>query len=153
MSAHFTLAELACKDGTHVPPEFLANAEALISQLELIRAADGRPIQVVSGYRTEAYNKGRGVPGSRHLRALAADIRPVIKVGGVRVPWPLVVGKERIIREFHDMILRMCQEDELKLIGGLGYYGSAWAHVDVRPKPDGHLARWQGTGFGSEQTA
>lgn len=152
MSAHFSLRELRCKDGTDVPPEFIANAEALMSQLELIRAADGRPIEVVSGYRTEAWNKGRGVSGSRHLRALAADIRPIIKVAGVRVPWSLVVGKARIIREFHEMILRMCQEDELKLIGGVGVY-PGWVHCDIRPKPDGHLARWSGVGLGSEQIA
>lgn len=155
MSKHFPASEFACKDGTRVPPHLEPNREHLCASLEVIRAADGaRGLEVVSGYRTAAYNrKKQGAAQSRHVTAEAADVRPIIRLMGVRVPWALVRNKREVIRVFHEMILRMCQEGELPGIGGVGVYPS-WVHVDVRPKPpSGHLARWEGAGFGAEQVA
>lgn len=152
MSAHFTLRELRCKDGSGVPAHLVGNAERLMASLEVIRAADGgRGLKVVSGYRSPAWNaKKQGARLSRHMTAEAADVRPIVRVGGVAVPWLLVRDKRSVIAAFHEMVLRMVQEGELPDVGGVGLYPGAWLHIDVRPRLGGHLAQWTGYGIGSE---
>ena len=52
----------------------LMNKE-LLSKLDMIREAYGKPIHINSGYRTEAHNeKVGGVSSSSHLKGLAVDI-------------------------------------------------------------------------------
>lgn len=137
-SPHFTWAELACHDGTSVPGALQANAHALCDLLEAIRALWGEPLIIVSGYRTPMYNQRiGGAPGSQHVLARAADIRPIVLA---RVP------------ELADLI-RTSRADytAFAALGGLGIYAQ-WVHVDVRPRvPPGHVAFWRGEeGIGSE---
>lgn len=70
LSAHFSRVEFDCHDGTKATP-----APALIAALEKLRTAIGRPVVIVSGYRTKAYNASiGGAKDSRHTHNDAADI-------------------------------------------------------------------------------
>lgn len=70
LTAHFSAAEFKCKDGTYRPPPC-----RLLAVLEAIRAISGRPLPIVSGYRSPLWNaKVGGASNSFHLRAEAADI-------------------------------------------------------------------------------
>ena len=47
----------------------------ILEMLDLARDKFDKPIQITSGYRTEAHNiEVGGVPGSSHLKGLAADL-------------------------------------------------------------------------------
>lgn len=81
-TAHFKIGEFRCKDGTPVPEKYYGNLQELMNRLEKIRAELGdKPIKIVSGYRSPAYNaklaaKSKNVSKtSQHLYARAADIR------------------------------------------------------------------------------
>lgn len=155
VSRHFTDEEVACHDGTPYPTEWLPNrGRALFIHMDAIRDEQGGPVDAVSVYRTPTYNQRvGGVDHSQHPEGRAADLRPVVMIDGHRVRWEHVseADKVRIVYEFHEMVLRMIREGKLPLVGGVGYYPGRWVHVDIRPRPaDGHLAKWVGTGVGSE---
>lgn len=120
---HFALAEFGSRDGAPVPSMYMANVKRLAEQLEILRTAIGKPIRIVSGYRSPAYNaKVKGAKASQHLVAKAADIRVI----GMS-PAMVKVAIESLIkaRKLRD--------------GGVGEYAS-WVHYDIRDKP----ARWRG---------
>ena len=72
LSANFTVAEFACKDGSD--PVFVDSSLAAL--LQKIRDHFGRPVVITSGYRTAAHNKSvGGAAYSQHLYGRAADIR------------------------------------------------------------------------------
>jgi len=56
LSANFTVAEFACKDGSD--PVFVDSSLAAL--LQKIRDHFGRPVVITSGYRTAAHNKSVG---------------------------------------------------------------------------------------------
>lgn len=139
LSANFEAWEARCRDGTDLPAEYLGNAEEVAREvLERIRRRIGVAMDVVSWYRTPAWNKRKGgKPKSGHLTAKAVDFR----------------GRGRTPRWVHDQILDMYQIGELPVLGGLGLYGhpeDEFVHVDTMKAPDGHLRRWVGRGVGSE---
>ncbi len=85
VSPNFQRSEFDCKDGTPAPREYDSHLARLAAVLELGRARlGGRPMIIVSGYRTPTYNAGfrngvlnpakAGAKNSYHLRALAADV-------------------------------------------------------------------------------
>ena len=100
--------------------------------LEAIRAVTG-PLRVLSGYRTEAYNRRvGGARASQHVQGRAADIYSATLSPG----------------QIHDRVLELYRAGELPYLGGLGYYGPStkgvgFVHVDVRPGT--RLARWDGS--------
>jgi hypothetical protein len=50
------------------------------------------------------------------------------------------------------MIGEQIRAGKLPKLGGIGWYPRQWVHIDVRPRPaDGHIAKWVGAGFASEQ--
>lgn len=116
-TAHFKMREFRCKDGTDVPRDYWSNLQRAMDRLEVLRSELGnRPITIVSGYRTPAYNKRcGGAKNSQHMYATAADIR----VSGLT---PSQVYKVA---------------NEVYADGGLGKYDT-FTHVDVR----GKRARW-----------
>lgn len=115
-SEHFKLSEFACKDGTPVPQQYWGNVQALMNELEKVRAVWGKAITIRSGYRTESWNNIQGgAKASQHLFANAADI----VVSGVSAA--TVYAKL----------------DEMYPNQGLGKY-SDFTHLDLR----GHRARW-----------
>lgn len=121
LTANFSLAEFACKDGTAVPSTLMANVKALAKNLQVLRDEVKKAITINSGYRTVSHNKAvGGASGSQHLKAKAADIV-------VRGMTPAEVRKkiESLIAS-----KKMTQ-------GGIGKYNS-FVHYDIR----GTRARW-----------
>ncbi len=115
--------------------------------LEVIRAEAGRPLYIISGYRTPQHNINvGGARNSLHVQGRAWDISYTAR------PWE-TSGEE--VHAMHAMILRLHAEGKLPLLGGLGVYPkSGWCHVDCRYRAPGvALARWSGAGVGSEVTA
>lgn len=121
-SPHLDWDELACHDGTEYPAAWRLNrAIELARAFEAIRRGWDLPIQVLSAYRTEAYNKQiGGAPHSMHVVGLALDLRPPEGVP---------------VRDFWKYI---CQLQATAGIWGIGYAASQYGnyvHVDIRPKP------------------
>ena len=108
LTPHFSRREFDSHDGAHAAP-----APELLAALERLRAMVGRPLRIVSGYRSPAWNKRvGGAPRSQHLYNRAADIPP----GYATVAQAAGAG-----------------------FTGIGE-SDGWAvHVDVRPGPP---ARW-----------
>lgn len=147
-SRHLRWAELACWNrlgrpwggcaaGELVatyPDEWRADrASRLAETFEAIRATLGGPIYINSAYRTSAYNRAvGGAKQSQHVFGRALDLRhPAL---------PAV--------DVFTAIRAMQQRDELPHLGGLGRYKS-FVHIDVRPKRDGRVAVWSGSGEGA----
>ena len=124
LSDHFTLTEFASSDGAPTPDDVAENLRRLaVEALEPVRARFGKPITILSGYRSKEHNRAvGGAPGSQHLSGQAADIR----IAGID---PALVA---------DAIDEMQRSGEIPL-GGLGRYDS-FTHLDIR----GRLARWSG---------
>lgn len=133
---NFSFAE--CEYYDRIPADLLPNAEKLLKNLQVLRDACGKPITIMSGYRSPDRNKAvGGAEKSIHQTAGAADI----KVKGMD-PKDVVALIEKLIKEG-------------KMVdGGLGYYPRAtpeegWTHTDVRCaiKVEGFptaRARWNG---------
>ena len=120
LSANFTVAEFACKDGSD--PVFVDSSLAAL--LQKIRDHFGRPVVITSGYRTAAHNAAvGGSKSSQHLLGRAADIQ----VAGVSVE-DVAAYAESLLPGW----------------GGLGRYPvkagrtKGWVHVDTRP----NKSRW-----------
>lgn len=70
LSPHFVASEFACP---HCGACFVR--PALLELLERIRAKDGKPIHIVSGYRCPVHNaKVGGAGDSQHVYGAAADL-------------------------------------------------------------------------------
>lgn len=126
LSKNFKKSEFKCKDGTEVPDELMENLEELVENLQIIREHIGRPIRVISGYRSPKYNRRiGGARRSQHMTAKAADIR----VSGLSP------------KELRQIIVTLIKEGKIKK-GGVGLYTS-FVHYDVR----GRNTRWKGSGI------
>ena len=127
ITEHFTSTEFGCKDGTAYPPAWITSRlRPLCVALEVLRGAIGKPITILSGFRTEAYNRRiGGARASQHVEGRAADI----------VVPGLTAAK------VHAVVLALHAEGKIA-IGGLGAYPN-FTHVDVRPAAK--LARWGGS--------
>ncbi len=131
-SPHLSWKELACKDDARTPyPEQWMDTRAVVlaREFETIRAAVGRPILILSAYRTEAHNrKIGGARDSQHVQGRALDLR-------APTGWTL--------ERFYGVIRGIAMTKDSKLFG-LGLYG-VFVHIDVRPKPEhGRLIAWHG---------
>lgn len=113
---HFRLSEFACHNGVAVPSQYYGKVKRLMTELERVRAVWDKPVTLVSGYRTAAYNAScGGATHSQHLTANAADIQ----VQGVS---PSAV---------------YAKLDAMYPGEGVGKYGT-FTHLDLR----GYRARW-----------
>lgn len=125
ITEHFTWEEFACHDGTPVPEALQPNVIRLCGALEVIRARVGKPLRVLSGYRTPEYNSSR--PGtaknSQHCQGKAADL-----------------AATGIAPEVLKGVIANLIRDGLIPNGGLGLY-EGFVHYDQR---DG-IARWDET--------
>lgn len=103
LSAHFNRSEFDSHDGARADP-----VPALVAALERLRAICGdRPLRIVSGYRSPAWNRHvHGAPRSQHLYNRAADIPS----GYATIDDATVAG-----------------------FTGIGFCGGWVVHVDVRP--------------------
>ena len=76
LTENFKLSEFRCRDGSDVPEELMENVQLLAENLQILRDFFGKPIRVISGYRTPTYNrKIKGARRSQHMVAKAADIK------------------------------------------------------------------------------
>lgn len=72
LSEHFKVKEFKCKDGS----DFVYIDDDLIEILESLRQFIGKPITIISGFRTNAYNhQVGGAQNSYHVQGMAADIK------------------------------------------------------------------------------
>ena len=109
-----------------MPTELMDNVLLLAENLQILREELGKPIRVISGYRTPAYNRRiKGAQRSQHMLAKAADI----KVTGMTPT------------EVKEVIVKLIKAGKMKS-GGVGLY-KTFTHYDVR----GRNARWYGTGM------
>lgn len=140
VSEHFDLEEFRCHDGTPYPEEWVrTRLPALLRTLEAIRSEFGKPIHVVCGYRTVAYNrylrdkglKSFGKSGvavhSQHCEGRAADIA--------------IFGEDTHV--VYSALIRMWEAGQLPELGGVELYpGLGFVHVDTYKLADGRLRRW-----------
>lgn len=133
---HFDSNEFSQHDGEPYPDQWIdSRLRPLCAMLEELRGEIGLPIAVVSGYRSEAYNRelyasaGKPATDSQHTYGRAADI----KIVGMSGP------------DICDVVERMLSEGRLALLGGRGVYPS-FVHLDIRPRNGDHIARWDETG-------
>lgn len=134
ITAHFDVEEFACHDGTPFPEEWIdERLKELCAVLEALRARlGGRPIRIISGYRSPAHNAAvGGAKASQHMQGRAADF----EVEGLAPS------------DAHAALLELLHAGAVEF-GGIGLY-PAWVHVDVRPT-SGHLAQWTGAKVGDE---
>ncbi len=130
-SPHLSWAEIACSDGTAYPLEWRADRAAQLAiEFELVRAACCcRPLTILSGYRTTAYNAT--VPGSarnsQHVQGRALD---------------LATPEGMTARNFYALIrgtLKLWPESKIR---GIGVYPAWGCHIDIRPSKT--LVEWEG---------
>lgn len=121
---HFRIEELArCHDGSLCPERYMGNLERLAMELELIRKIWQKPITILSGWRSPAWNKKiGGAENSQHKLGKAADI--------------VVVGIHP--EDVWDSINKATANGTVHN-GGLGAY-KTFTHYDIRARP----ARWNG---------
>jgi hypothetical protein len=121
---HFRLSEFHSHDGVEVPTAVRGNVQGVMRELEVLRVEVGKPIRIVSGFRSAAHNKSvGGADRSKHLCGMAADI----KIDGM------------MPTEIHSTIERLISAGHMKQ-GGLGLYRT-FVHYDTR----GTKARWDNT--------
>ena len=125
ITENFSLSEFRCKDGTDVPEDLMENVTLLCENLQVFRDYIGKPVRVISGYRSPKYNRRiGGARRSQHMQAKAADI----KVKGMKPS------------EVKEIIVQLIKEGKM-MKGGIGLY-TTFTHYDVR----GRNARWYGKG-------
>lgn len=121
LTPHFTLADARCHDGTPIPRSLVAHARDHYFRMEKLRHALGDvPIPVMSGYRTDSYNRQiHGAKASRHVHADATDVDK---------SWVEKVGRQRVQHA----------AEVIFADGGVGTYPAGSMHFDSR----GYRARW-----------
>jgi hypothetical protein len=144
VTAHFSVDEFACHDGTPYPigaldeltgrTWFETRLLPLCETLEVIRAFYGCPVHIDSGYRTPGYNAGLkgAATDSQHKKGRASDI--------------VIIGLTRTPGDIHRDLLELYRQGKLQHLGGLGVY-ETFNHIDVRPRPADdptHVAQWHG---------
>tara|TARA_B100000674_G_scaffold428578_1_gene383904 strand:+ start:306 stop:713 length:408 start_codon:yes stop_codon:yes gene_type:complete len=125
LEENFSLSEFICRDGSVVPEELMDNVRLLAKNLQVLREHVGKPVIIISGYRSPKYNrKIGGAKKSQHMQAKAADI----KIPGMSPA------------EVKATIVELIKEGKMHS-GGIGLY-TTFTHYDVR----GWNARWYGKG-------
>ena len=54
LTKNFKISEFKCKDGTSVPDDLVDNVVLLCENLQALRDHIGKPIRVISGYRSRS---------------------------------------------------------------------------------------------------
>lgn len=126
LTENFSLHEFRCRDGSDVPDDLMDNVRELAENLQVLRDHIGKPIRVISGYRSPKYNKKiGGARRSQHMLAKAGDL----VVSGMTPD------------EVKAAIVELIKEGKMKK-GGVGLY-THFTHYDVR----GRNTRWYGKGI------
>lgn len=127
-SPHLSWRELACKDGTVYPADWRdTRAVVLARAFEHIRSVVGKPLVILSAYRTAEHNRRvGGAKNSQHVEGRALDLKP-----------PKGLTPHELYR-----VIRGEVGDERCPIRGLSMYPT-FVHIDVRPSD--RLVIWMGT--------
>jgi len=128
-STHLSWAELACKDGTPYPREWRSTRVIPVAiEFEFLRAVcGGKPIRVLSAYRTPEHNRRvGGAPNSEHVQGRALDLAP--PAGMHLLAFAEVINTRAEARDSY--------------IGGIGVYRS-FVHIDTRRTDS--VVRWIGS--------
>ena len=126
LTENFSLHEFRCRDGSDVPEEYMDNVRELAENLQVLRDKIGKPITVISGYRSPEYNKKiDGARRSQHMLAKAGDL----------------IVKGMTPDEVKAEIVQLIKAGKMKK-GGVGLY-TYFTHYDVR----GFNRRWYGKGI------
>ena len=126
LTKNFSLHEFRCRDGSDVPDEYMDNVRELAENLQVLRDKIGKPITVISGYRSPEYNKKiDGARRSQHMLAKAGDL----------------IVKGMTPDEVKAEIVQLIKDGKMKK-GGVGLY-THFTHYDVR----GFNRRWYGKGI------
>ena len=126
LTENFSLHEFRCRDGSDVPDEYMENVKELAENLQVLRDKIGKPITVISGYRSPEYNKKiDGARRSQHMLAKAGDL----------------IVKGMTPDEVKAEIVQLIKDGKMKK-GGVGLY-THFTHYDVR----GFNRRWYGKGI------
>jgi len=134
ITEHFSLEEfkqpaMHNMSGLPYPEQWIKDRlTPLCQQLEIIREKlGGKPIRIVSGYRSPEYNTAiNGAKQSQHIQGRAADI--------------VVEGVDAYT--VYSSIMQMVRAKVIN-IGGLGYY-KKFTHVDIRTHKIGAITTWTG---------
>jgi uncharacterized protein YcbK (DUF882 family) len=124
---NFTYSEMEYYD--RIPANLMANADKVLQNLQVLRDVIGKPITIMSGYRSPERNAAvSGAKKSQHMEGNAVDIK-------VKDTDPKDVAK---------VIEKLISDGKMEQ-GGLGIYPRAsvsegWVHYDTR----GQKARWEG---------
>jgi uncharacterized protein YcbK (DUF882 family) len=132
--------------------------------LEPLRLMWSSPLVSVSGYRSPAHNAAvNGASQSQHMLGKACDVTPAdVEWQALRAHFLGHAGFEEFTAKMAadqarikqlDLLVEHALGRELEAVGGVGLYlESGWLHLDIRPRGlTGHVARWRGNDFGSEQ--
>lgn len=116
LSKNFQVKEFACSDKS----DTIFIAPKLVTVLQKVRDHFGKPVNITSGYRTDAYNKTvkNASKYSQHLYGTAADI---------------------FVKGVSSKDVAAYIEKLLPKTGGIGIY-DGFVHVDVRATK----SRWNG---------
>jgi len=127
-SKHLSWSELSCRDGTPYPVEWRGTrAIELAAAFEKIRNIYGKPIRVISAFRTPEWNKKiGGAKNSQHLYGRALDLLP-----------PEGISAEQFYFDIRYFATSFG-------ITGLGRY-KTFVHIDTRPSKK--LIVWTGKGW------
>lgn len=124
-SDHLTWDELACRDQlrTPYPKDYREDPTRLcrlLAAFEAVRALWGKPLRVLSAYRTPAWNRQiGGAYRSQHIAGRALDLQPAKGVG---------------VRAFYDAIVLLARDrPDLGIRYVQGYPDDGFVHLDVRP--------------------
>lgn len=131
LTKNFQKSEFEGRSG-EIPEDLLKNVQELANNLQVLRDEIGKPIKIISGYRSPEYNKKiGGAKKSQHMTASASDIQ----VDGMT---PLEVKQK---------IENLISSGKMKK-GGVGLYPT-FTHYDVR----GFNARWSGGRVANDETS
>lgn len=73
LSPHFSRSEFRSRDGVNHPDT--AVLLRLVAHLEALRCLVGKPMRIISGYRSPAHNRAvGGATNSRHMAGDAVDL-------------------------------------------------------------------------------
>ena len=168
LTDHWTVKELCRPDDwllLQADEHLQSHLRALaVTVLEPLRVLAGHALICISGYRSPAHNASiNGAKASQHMLANAADITPqgvewfalrahYLGHPGYEVFTPKMADDQEMVRQL-DLLVEHALGRELEAVGGVGLYlQSGWVHVDIRPRGlQGHVARWMGADFGSEE--
>ncbi len=151
VSPHFEIGQFLCRDGVK-GPRYVALKPALLLKLEHVleelaeRGMPAKTLEVISGFRTPAYNAGIGneTSLSRHLYGDAADVfldrDDDGEMDDLDGDGAVTTADADVLQAVVDEVVR---EETGKLAGGLSSYRASddhgpFVHIDTR----GMRVRW-----------